>query len=434
MSEKKTIVVVGAGFAGINAAKVLARDEHLQVIIIDKKNHHLFQPLLYQVATAGLSPADIASPIRSIVRPYQNVKVVLGEVTDVNFAQRLVKTHELEFSYDYLVLACGAQHSYFGHPEWEEFAPGLKTIEHAVEIRRRILMAYEKAEIEKDQNVQRALLTFVVVGGGPTGVELAGAIAEISRKTLEKDFRQINPASTRVILIEAGSRVLTAFSSALSRRATRDLERLGVQIWTGTRVTGLSQNRVELGGETLNASTILWAAGVEPSAIGRKLKLPLDHMGRVEIDSDLRVKGFENVFVLGDQAAFKTTEGTLPGLAPVAIQQGRWAAKNILRLKKNQQTLPFRYVDKGIMATIGKRKAIMEAFGLEVTGLFAWLAWLVIHIYYLIGFKNRFFVFLQWAWQYITSSKGARLISSPNWREVKSDSENLSHPEQSTRK
>lgn len=417
----KKIVIVGGGFAGINAAKTLATNKNLSIVLIDRRNHHLFQPLLYQVATAGLSPAEIASPIRSIMNPYPNVDVVLGNVVSVDKTKKTVSTEINQYEYDYLILACGAKHSYFGNPEWEEYAPGLKTLEQATEMRRRILLAYEMAEMEKDPTKQKQHLTFLIVGGGPTGVELAGAIAEISRFTLEKDFRHIDPANTRVILVEAGKRVLSSFSPKLSKIATRDLEKLGVQIWTNTRVTKINAQEVQLGAETLKASTILWAAGVTPSSIGKELGVALDSVGRVIVEPDLSVKQFSNIFVLGDQASFVTEKGPLPGLAPVAMQQGRWAAKNIIADFEGRERKPFKYVDKGSMATIGRRKAVMQAFGLEMSGVFAWYAWLFVHIYYLIGFKNRFFVFYQWMWSYFTFSKGARLISSSDWKSKPSE-------------
>lgn len=412
----KKVVIVGGGFAGINAAKSLAKNKELQITLIDRRNYHLFQPLLYQVATAGLSPAEIATPIRSVMNAYSNVNVALGNVESIDKTAKTVSTGSENYPYDYLILACGAKHSYFGHPEWEEYAPGLKTLEQATEMRRRILLAYEMAEMEKDPIKQREHLTFLIVGGGPTGVELAGAIAEISRFTLEKDFRHIDPSNTRIILIEAGKRVLASFSPKLSKDATRDLEKLGVQIWTNTRVTKISESEVQLGAETLKASTILWAAGVAPSSLGKNLDTKLDPVGRVVVEQDLSIAGYPEIFVLGDQASFATDKGPLPGLAPVAMQQGRWAAKNILADLKNKPRTAFKYIDKGAMATIGKRKAVMQAFGLEISGVIAWFAWLFVHIYYLIGFKNRFFVFYQWAWSYFTFSKGARLISSRDWK------------------
>ncbi|MCB0349002.1 MAG: NAD(P)/FAD-dependent oxidoreductase [Bdellovibrionales bacterium] len=420
----KNVVIIGGGFAGINAAKSLAQSKDLKITLIDRRNYHLFQPLLYQVATAGLSPAEIASPIRAIMNPYPNVDVCLGNVKSIDKKNKTVQTENDEYQYDYLILACGAKHSYFGHPEWEDYAPGLKTLEQATEMRRRILLAYEMAEMEKDPTKQKEQLTFLIVGGGPTGVELAGAIAEISRFTLEKDFRHIDPSNTRIILIEAGKRVLSSFSPKLSKAATRDLERLGVQIWTGTRVTKISENEVQLGGETLKASTILWAAGVAPSSLGKDLNTTLDSVGRVVVQSDLSIENHPEIFVLGDQAAFMTKTGALPGLAPVAIQQGRWAAKNILLDLKSKSRKPFKYIDKGAMATVGRKKAVMQAFGLEMSGFVAWLAWLFVHIYYLVGFKNRFFVFYQWTWSYFTFSKGARLISNPNWKSQANDKNN----------
>ncbi len=421
--EQTQIVIIGAGFAGINAAKTLAQDRGLRgklhITLIDRRNYHLFQPLLYQVATAGLSPADIAMPIRSIFSNYSNVTVYLGNIVSIDLKTKILHGQEKHLSYDYLIVACGAKHSYFNKPEWEEFAPGLKTLEQATEIRRRILLAFEEAEKETDIEKQKELLTFVIVGGGPTGVELAGAIAEISRYTLEKDFRNIDPARTRVILIEAGNRVLSAFSEKLSKHAARDLEQLGVQIWTSSRVSKVNEASVELGNETIRAKTILWAAGVLPSSLGKTLGTPLDSQGRVIVERDLSLPNHHNVFVLGDQAHFAENGSPLPGLAPVAIQQGKHAAKNIIRKINAQETTAFKYVDKGIMATIGRKKAVLQYNSLQFGGFFAWMAWLFIHIYYLIGFKNRFIVFFQWAWSYITLKRGARLIVNKEWRSTK---------------
>lgn len=417
--EQTQVVVVGAGFAGINAVKKLAKNKNLHITLIDRRNYHLFQPLLYQVATAGLSPADIAMPIRAIFSDYKNVTVYLGNIDRVDVKTKTVYGSDRSLKYDYLILACGAKHSYFGHSEWEEFSPGLKTLEQATEIRRRILLAFEEAEKETDPQKQKQLLTFVIVGGGPTGVELAGAIAEISRYTLEKDFRNIDPARTRVILIEAGSRVLASFSEKLSKRAARDLERMGVQIWTSSRVSKVNEDSVELGKETIHAKTILWAAGVLPSSLGKTLGTPLDPQGRVMIEKDLSIPGYPEVFVLGDQAHLDENGSPLPGLAPVAIQQGKHAAKNIIRKLQNLETLPFKYYDKGSMATIGRKKAVLQFNTIQFGGFFAWMAWLFIHIYYLIGFKNRFIVFFQWAWSYITLKRGARLIVNKEWRSTK---------------
>lgn len=420
LTMKQTqVVVVGAGFAGINAVKKLARNKNVHITLIDRRNYHLFQPLLYQVATAGLSPADIAVPIRSIFSDCRNVTVYLGNIDRIDLKTKTIFGKEKSLSYDYLILACGAKHSYFGHNEWEEFSPGLKTLEQATEIRRRILLAFEEAEKESDPEKQKQLLTFVIVGGGPTGVELAGAIAEISRYTLEKDFRHIDPTRTRVILIEAGNRVLASFSEKLSKRAARDLEKMGVQIWTSSRVSKVNEDSVELGQETIRAKTILWAAGVLPSSLGKTLGTPLDPQGRVIIQSDLTVPDYPEVFVLGDQAHFEENGKPLPGLAPVAIQQGKHAAKNILRKLHNQEYLPFKYHDKGSMATIGRKKAVLQFDNIQFGGFVAWAAWLFIHIYYLIGFKNRFIVFFQWAWSYITLKRGARLIVNKEWRSTK---------------
>lgn len=410
----KKVIIIGGGFGGLRAAKTLGGVSGIEVILLDRRNHHLFQPLLYQVATAGLSPAEIATPIRSVLAAYKNITVELAEVVALDIKNKTVQTKDDLLPFDYLILAAGAEQSYFGHPEWEKAAPGLKSLENATEIRRRLLLAFELAEKEKNPELQKALLTFVVVGGGPTGVELAGAISEISRFTLEKDFRNIDPSRTRIILIEAGSRLLSAFSPALSKKAAQDLEKIGVQIWTNTRVTEISENHVRLGEEVLKTSTIVWAAGVKPSPLCGQLQkagAALDRTGRVLVQNDLTLKDHPHIFTIGDMAAFTDTTGsTLPGLAPVAIQQGKHAAKNIILAIKAQTLKPFHYRDKGQMATIGRKKAVMQAFGLEMSGLFAWLAWLFIHIYYLVGFKNKFFVFLQWAWSYVTFRRGARLI------------------------
>ena len=411
------VVIVGGGFGGLNAAKALDGKKGVFVEIIDRRNHHLFQPLLYQVATAGLSPAEIAVPIRSQFSRSKNVEVRLANVERVDRAARVLHTDSGQVPYDYLVLACGSKHSYFGHPEWEEYAPGLKTLEQATEIRRRVLLAFELAERETNAEKQKQLLTFVVVGAGPTGVELAGALGEISRHTLSRDFRHIDPARTRVILIEAGPRILASFSEKLARHAARDLEQMGVQIWTSSRVTQVSAEGVRLGGEEVSASTVLWAAGVQPSSLGKTLGVELDRVGRVPVQADLSLAGDARVFVIGDQAACAGADGqSLPGLAPVAMQQGRWAAKNILSDITGRPREPFIYLDKGQMATIGRKRAVAQAGKIAFTGFTAWMAWLLVHIYYLIGFKNRFFVLLNWAWAYLTFSRGARLIVQKEWR------------------
>ncbi len=413
----KKIVIVGGGFGGLNAAKALAGKRDVSLTLIDRRNHHLFQPLLYQVATAGLSPAEIAMPIRSILTGFPNTHTILANVQQVDAAGKKLITDAGVVPFDTLILACGSKHSYFGHSEWEAFAPGLKTLEQATEIRRRVLLAFELAERETDPDRQKQLLTFVVVGGGPTGVELAGALGEISRFTLSKDFKNIDPARTRVMLIEAGPRVLASFSEKLAKRAARDLERMGVQIWTSSRVTGVSAEGVQLGTEALRAATVLWAAGVAPSSLGKTLGVPLDRVGRVVVEADLSVKGFPYLFVIGDQACSTGEDGqALPGLAPVAIQQGRWAARNILADLAGRPRKPFKYYDKGQMATIGRMKAVAQTKTLQFAGLLAWLAWLVVHIYYLIGFKNRLFVLFDWAWAYVTFNRGARLIVQKEWR------------------
>lgn len=411
------VVVVGAGFAGINAVKTLAKNRDIEITLIDRRNYHLFQPLLYQVATAGLSPADIATPIRTIFSNYPNVKVILGNVESVDLTKKFLRSGQDTIAFDYLFLACGSKHSYFNHPEWEEISPGLKTLEQATEIRRRILLAFELAEKETDPAKQKPYLTFVIVGGGPTGVELAGAIAEISRYTLEKDFRHIRPERTRVLLVEAGPRILASFAEDMSKRAARDLEALGVQVWTSTRVSELAGDRVELGSEEVQAKTIIWAAGVQPSSIGKNLNVPLDNLGRVIVNEDLSVPNHPHVFVLGDQACFPTPDGKgLPGLAPVAMQMGRHAGQNVLNDFKQRPREKFQYKDKGIMATIGRRSAVVQVNNLHYGGVLAWFTWLFIHIYYLIGFKNRLFVFMQWSWSYFTFKRGARLILDKEWR------------------
>jgi NADH:ubiquinone reductase (H+-translocating) len=415
MAERKNIIVVGGGYGGLNCAKRLSKNADLDILVLDRRNHHLFQPLLYQVAMAGLSPADISWPIRSIFSRRKNVRVLMAEVLDVRRRENKILTNIGEFAFDYLVLACGAEHSYFGHDEWEDFAPGLKTLEQATEIRRRVLLAFEKAEAATDKDLMRQWLTFVIVGGGPTGVELAGSLGEITRHTLSKDFRNIDPGSTRVILIEAGPRVLAAFADDLGRKAMRDLEALGVQIWTNCRVNEINSAGVRVGEEWVQAKTVIWAAGVKPSALNAKLGTPLDGQGRVIVSKQLTLPDQKNIFVLGDQAHYEENGKPLPGLAPVAIQQGRFAAKEIFRGLNGKPPQTFHYVDKGQMATIGRRKAVAQIGGLHISGLVAWWMWLVIHIYYLIGFKNRVVVLWQWAYSYLTFRRGARLITERDW-------------------
>lgn len=413
----KHVVIVGGGFAGLNAAIVLGKSNKVRVTLLDKKNYHLFQPLLYQVAMAALSPAEIAAPIRSLVSKYRNVSVVRAEVKTIDKEKKLVKTDKIELNYDYLILACGTQHSYFGNEQWEKFSPGLKTLEQATEIRRRVLLAFERAEIEKNVDNKKELLTFVIVGGGPTGVELAGAIGEMSRFTLSKDFRNIDPKLTRIILVEGGPRILPMYSEKLSSRATRDLEKLGVQVWTSSFVTNVDENGVEVGKERLNSKTVLWAAGVQASILNKELDVELDKQGRVIIEPNLSVKGNSDVFVLGDQANFKDKNGNpLPALAPIALQQGKFAANNILLDVDGKEKKEFNYLDKGQAATIGRSKAVVETWKFEYGGFLAWVTWIAIHIYYLTGFKNRLFVIISWAWSHLTFSRGARLIIPKKWQ------------------
>ena len=416
-SGKKIVVIVGGGFAGMNAAKRLANAPGVHVLLVDQRNHHLFQPLLYQVATAGLNPADIAVPIRAEFRHAWNVEIHLGRVEGVNLQQQVVFGGGHEIAYDYLVLACGARHSYFGRSEWEEFAPGLKTLEQATEIRRRILSAFELAENELDPDMQNAFLTFVVVGAGPTGVELAGAIADISRTAMRGDFRRIDPAQARVVLVEAGPRVLPSFSEPLSERAKRDLVELGVEVWTSMQVERIDADGVTIGSQRLRAQSVFWAAGVQAARLQIQPPVETDRAGRIKVTSDFSVAGHPNVFVVGDLASFEIAPGhPLPGQAPAAIQGGRYAAQMILRDLDHQPRTPFSYRDKGQMATIGKSRAIAERGRLRLTGRAAWLAWLFVHVFYLIGFRNRAAVLLQWAWNYIFSRRESRLITEREWK------------------
>jgi NADH dehydrogenase len=411
MQPYPRVVIVGAGFAGLNAAKVLGRSPDVQVTLIDRRNHHLFQPLLYQVAMAGLSPADIAAPIRSLLSAYRNTRVLLGTVQGIDCDHKTINTDIGDFEFDYLILACGSTHSYFGHDEWKPYARGLKTIEDATEIRRRVLLAFEEAERVSETEGRDRWLTFVVVGGGPTGVELAGAIGEMSRFTLARDFRSINARLARVILIEAGPRILPTFSEEQAHRATRDLERLGVQVWANRKVTSVNDDGVQIGDDRIQSATVLWAAGVQASPLGRIAGFETDAQGRVVVEPDLSVKGRPDVFVAGDQSRFMHQTGKpLPGTAPVAMQQGRYIAETILGDLRGVPRKPFHFVDKGQMATIGRSHAIVEIGSLRLGGWIAWITWLVVHIYYLTGFKNRLLVVLQWAWSYVTFGRGARLI------------------------
>ncbi|MGH7963725.1 MAG: NAD(P)/FAD-dependent oxidoreductase [Candidatus Binatia bacterium] len=407
------VVIVGGGFAGLYTAKAL-KGRPVRVTVIDRRNYHLFQPLLYQVATAALSPADIAAPIRSILRRQANTTVLLAEATAINLAQRAVVLEDgNHLSYDYLVLATGARHFYFGHDAWEALAPGLKNLEDALEIRRRVLLAFEAAERATDPAMRTALLTFVVVGGGPTGVELAGALAEIAGHAMTRDFRSIDPTQARIILLEASPRILSTFPEALARRAVEDLEHLGVEVRTNTPVTGIEPDAVILADKRIATYTALWAAGVTASPLARTLGVPLDRAGRVVVEPDLTLKGHPEVFVLGDLATLNdpATGRPLPGVATVAIQQGGATAANIGRGCLGQPSEPFVYQDRGSMATIGRARAVATLGRTQLTGLTAWVIWLIVHIYFLIGFENRLLVLIQWAWAYFTRQRGARLIT-----------------------
>ena len=405
------VIIIGAGFGGLEAAKKLACKD-VSVTVIDRTNYHLFQPLLYQVATAALSPADIAAPIRAILSKCRNVEVVLAEVESVDVETKKVKTKDRVFDYDYLIIATGARHSYFGHDEWEKLAPGLKSLEDAVELRRRILLAFEFAERTTDEAERKAAMTFVVVGGGPTGVEMAGAIAEISRYTLAKDFRHINPSEARVILIEGNPRLLAAYPPDLSESARKQLRDLGVDVRTGARVTNITESGVQLDGEFIPCRVKIWAAGNTASFVGKTLIAPVDRAGRVVVNDDLSIPGHPEVQVIGDLANFSHQTGEpLPGVSPVAMQQGRHAAGNILRMIRGEKPRPFHYFDKGSMATIGRNKAVADLKFFHLSGLFAWLAWLFVHIIFLVGFRNRLLVLIQWAWAYLSFDKGARLIT-----------------------
>ena len=405
------LVIVGGGFGGLNAAQHL-RHAEVRITIVDRRNHHLFQPLLYQVATAALSPANIAYPIRSIVRRNLNTRVVLEEATAIDLAARCVATTGGDLKYDFLILAAGAGNFYFGHDEWAEFAPGLKSLDDATEIRRRILLSFERAEREDDTAARAMLLTFVVVGGGPTGVELAGAIAEISRQVIVGDFRRIDPRDARVVLVEAGPRILPSFEDGLAAKAAEALRRRGVEIMAGTAAQDIAPDLIRFATSEIRAHTIIWAAGVKASPLAQTLGVELDRGGRVKVRTDLTISGHPEVFVIGDLAACVDVEGrAMPGLAPVAIQQGRCAAANIERALAHQPYNEFRYLDKGALAAVGRAFAIMQRGRLRLSGLVAWMIWCVVHIAYLIGFGNRIIVMFEWAWAYVAYQRGARLIT-----------------------
>jgi NADH:ubiquinone reductase (H+-translocating) len=416
MDPRPHVVIVGGGFAGLAAAKALP-EAYVRVTVVDRRNHHLFQPLLYQVATAALNPSDIAAPIRAVLSKYPHVSVLLGEVARVDpAAHKLTFADGAELGYDYLVLATGATHSYFGHDDWAQNAPGLKTIEDALEIRRQVLYAYEAAEREPDPVRRMNWLTFVVVGAGPTGVELAGALAEIARHALKDDFRTIDPGEARVLLLEGQDRVLPAMDPELGDYARRSLTDLGVDVRTKVRVTRIADEEVECLGEhgekiLIPAHTSLWAAGVSASPIGASLGVARDRAGRVQVEPDLTIPGHPEIYVVGDLAAAVSEGKPVPGLAPAAMQAGRHAAENILNTIRGEQRTPFVYWDKGNLATIGRASAVGGVGKLHLYGYLAWLAWLFVHLMYLVGFRNRVLVLMQWAWAYVTYQRGARLIT-----------------------
>jgi len=405
------VVIIGGGFGGLYAARALKRVP-VRVTLLDRRNHHLFQPLLYQVATAALSPGDIASPIRWILRRQSNVEVLLADAVSVDVSRRKVVLTDGETDYDYLIVATGATHAYFGHDEWRPVAPGLKTLEDALGIRRRVLLAFERAEREPDPERRAALLTFVVIGGGPTGVEMAGALAEISRQSLARNFRHFDPGSARIVLLEGGPHLLGGFPDSLRAFALKDLQRLGVVVRLNSIVSGVSPGVVRIGAESIAAETVLWAAGVAASSIGRWLGAPLDRAGRVRIQPDLTIPDHPEVFVIGDLATLDDRNGRpLPGVAQVAIQMGQHAVRNILRSIERQPLRAFEYKDLGNMATIGRASAIADFGSFKLTGSVAWLAWLFVHLLNLIGFRNRLVVLVQWAWAYFSYQRAIRLIT-----------------------
>ncbi|MCI0661358.1 MAG: NAD(P)/FAD-dependent oxidoreductase [Acidobacteria bacterium] len=414
------VIIIGAGFGGLTTAQSLKRVP-VRVTIVDRTNYHLFQPLLYQVAMAGLSPADIASPIRSILRNQKNATVLLAEATGVDYAEQSVGVRdderEAKIHYDYLVLATGGRTSYFGHNEWERVAPGLKDLDDAVEIRRRVLLAFEGAEKEDDPQRRRDLLTFVVVGGGPTGVELAGAIAELARFVLARDFRSINPRSAEILLLEGGPRILPAFASDLSESAQRQLYELGVKVRVNAQVTNIDEDGVYLGRELIRSATVIWGAGVNATSFTGSLGVDLDRSGRMNVQPDLSLPNHPHVFAIGDMTRFLQDGKPLPGVSPVAMQMGRTVARNIQNDLAGKPRENFRYFDKGNMATIGRKAAIAQIGSIHLSGFIAWMAWLMVHIFFLIGFRNRIAVLFNWAWSYFTYQRGARLITGRKVRE-----------------
>ncbi len=416
------VVIVGAGFGGLEAAKALG-GESVRVTVVDKRNHHLFQPLLYQVAMAGLSPAEIAIPIRSVLGKHANIEVLLGEVTEIDLDDQTVHLADGDYlAFDYLLIAVGAQNSYFGHDKaWAPHAPGLKSIEDALEIRRRVLLAFERAERELDPDERQRLLTFVVIGGGPTGVELAGALSELARRVLADDFKRIEAKDVRVLLAEGADRILLPFDPELSKKGAEQLEDLGVELVLGKQVTDIDADGVTIGDERVEAATVVWSAGVKPHPLAKRLGTPLDDRGRVIVGQDCAVEGYPNVFAVGDVARFTTPDGgVLPGVSPVAMQQARYVADAIVRRTPRAERRPFTYLDKGMMATIGRSRAVAQTGKLRMSGLVAWIGWLVIHLWYLVGFKNRVFVLMQWVFSYVVYRRGARLITDQSQRSTTS--------------
>lgn len=410
------VVILGGGFAGLYAARQL-KHAAVRVTLIDRGNHHLFQPLLYQVATAAISPGDIAQPIRRIFRRNKNIQVLMAEARAVDPAAKRVLLNTGYVSYDYLIVAAGATHAYFGHPEWEAIAPGLKSLEDAIEIRRLFLTAFEEAEGEPDEAKRRQLMTFVIVGAGATGVELAGTMSDVARKTLATDFRKIHTEHATILLLEGGPRVLPAFPPDLSESAAKQLSQLGVQVRTNAMVTRIVPDAVYIGDERVETRRVFWAAGVAASPIGKTLGAPLDRAGRVMVQPDLSIENYPEIMVVGDLAFLKDAKGNIvPGLSPAAIQMGRYAARRILALEQKKTVRPFEYFDKGSLATIGRAAAVGYIGKIHIKGLIAWLGWLFVHIFFLIGFRNRLFVMLQWAWAYLSFSMSARLITFYDWK------------------
>jgi NADH dehydrogenase len=410
-AQRPRVVIAGAGFGGLQAAKALAKVD-VDVTLVDAYNHHCFQPLLYQVATAALSPADVAWPIRAILRAQKNVRVIMARVLAIDAPARLVHTSQIDLAYDYLILATGSTHSYFGHDDWAPFAPGLKHIADATEIRRRFLLAFERAEVAEDEAAQQRLLTFVIVGGGATGVEMAGAIAEVARRTLQHDFRRIDPRTSRIILIEAGPRLLPTFPAPLADYAARSLRGMGVEIALGRAVTGCDAEGVSLDGSRIEAATVIWAAGVVASPAAEWIGAEPDRAGRIKVNADLTVPGRPEIFAVGDTASVVAGDGRpVPGIAPAAKQMGNYVAKVIAaRVRERPAPPPFAYHHLGDLATIGRKSAVVKLGVFQITGFLGWLFWSAVHIYFLIGLRNRFVVALNWLWSYMTFQRGARLI------------------------